>query len=103
MWSRSCREQWDARLSGESVFNICTGSGTSVLEGGRTVASLCSHDLAIRSRAEREGEIAHSYGDPTAAKRALGLGGFTELSIGLAATLAGWEGYATRGDAPKRC
>ena len=81
----------DARLSGEFVFNICTGSGTSVLEVARTIASLCGQDLAIRFRAQREGDIGHSYGDPTAAKQALGLGSSTELKIGLAATLA-WLG-----------
>jgi UDP-glucose 4-epimerase len=81
----------DARLSGEPVFNICTGTGTSVLEVARTAASLCGRDPAIRFRAERGGEIAHSYGDPTAAKQALGLGSFTELRTGLAATLA-WLG-----------
>jgi UDP-glucose 4-epimerase len=79
------------RLSGEPVFNICTGSGTSVLEVARTIASLCGQDLAIRFRPEREGEIGHSYGDPTAAKQALGLGSSTELRVGLAATLA-WLG-----------
>jgi UDP-glucose 4-epimerase len=78
----------DARLSGEPVFNICTGHATSLLELARTIASLCGQHLAIRFRPEREGDIAHSYGDPTAAMQVLGLGRSTELSIGLAATLA---------------
>ena len=82
----------DTRLPGEPVFNICTGGATSVLELAQTVASLCGRDLAIRFRATREGEVAHSYGDPTAARQALGLGSPTELRIGLAATLAWLEG-----------
>jgi UDP-glucose 4-epimerase len=81
----------DARLSGERVFNICTGSATSVLDLAQTIASLCDQDLAIRFRAARDGEIRHSYGDATAAKQALGLGSSTELRAGLAATLASLE------------
>ena len=78
----------DTQLSGEAVFNICTGTATSVLELAQTIASLCNTDLAIRFRAVREGEISHSYGDATTAKLALRLGNFTELRAGLAATLA---------------
>jgi UDP-glucose 4-epimerase len=77
----------DTRFSGEPVFNICTGDATSVLELAQTIASLCDKDLAVHFRAAREGEIRHSYGDPTAAKQALRLGNSTELSAGLAATL----------------
>ena len=78
----------DTQLSGEPVFNICTGNATPVLELAQTIASLCNTDLAIRFRAVREGEISHSYGDATTAKLALRLGNFTELRAGLAATLA---------------
>jgi UDP-glucose 4-epimerase len=81
----------DTQLSGEPVFNICTGSATSVLELAQTIASLCNKDLAIRFRAAREGEITHSCGDATTAKLALGLGSSTELRAGLAATLAWLE------------
>lgn len=82
----------DARLRGASVFNICTGRATSLLELARTIASLCDQPLAIRFRPERAGDIAHSCGDPTAAKQALELGRSTELRIGLAETLAWLEG-----------
>jgi len=82
----------DARLSGEQVFNICTGNATSVLELVQTIASLCSQELAIRFRSPREGEIRHSYGDPAAAKQALGLSSFTELRAGFAAILAWLKG-----------
>jgi UDP-glucose 4-epimerase len=77
----------DTRPSRESVFNICSGRATSVLELAQTIASLCDQNLSIHYRAAREGEIRHSYGDPTAAKQALGLGSATELRAGLAATL----------------
>jgi UDP-glucose 4-epimerase len=82
----------DARLSGEPVFNICTGRATSVLALAQTIASHCGRDLSMRFRPPREGEIRHSYGDPTAASQALGLGSSTELRVGLAATLAALNG-----------
>jgi UDP-glucose 4-epimerase len=78
----------DTRLSGAPVFNICTGCGTSVLELASIIASLCNQNLPIRFKPERAGDIGRSYGDPTAATQALGLGGPTELRTGLAATLA---------------
>jgi UDP-glucose 4-epimerase len=78
----------DTQLSGEPVFNICTGNATPVLELAQTIASLCNKDLAIWFRAAREGEIGNSYGDPTTAKLTLRLGNFTELRAGLGATLA---------------
>ncbi len=81
----------DARLSGGPVLNICTGHATSVLGLARTIASLCGQHLAIRFRPGRDGDIAHSYGDPTAGRQALGLGTSTELRFGLAATLAWLE------------
>lgn len=84
----------DARLSGARVFNVCTGHGTSVLELARTIASLCGTTPQIHFRPQRPGDIKHSCGDPTAARRALGLGAPTELSVGLAATLASLEELA---------
>ena len=81
----------DTRLSGQPVFNICTGRATSVLDLAQIIANLCGQELAIRFQPAREGEVTHSYGDPTAAKQALGLGGPTKLRIGLAATLAWLE------------
>jgi UDP-glucose 4-epimerase len=82
----------DARLAGAHLFNVCTGRGTSVLEVARTIASLCGKDVPIRFRPGREGEVRHSYGNPTAARLVLGLGTPTELRTGLAATLAFLEG-----------
>jgi UDP-glucose 4-epimerase len=82
----------DSRLPEAPIFNICTGRGTSVLELARTIADRCGQDLEIRFRPEREGEIKHSCGDPTAARQVLGIGGPTELRTGLAATLAWLEG-----------
>jgi nucleoside-diphosphate-sugar epimerase len=82
----------NTRLSGERVLNICTGKATSVLNLAQTIANLCGQDLAIRFRPPRKGEITHSYGDPTDAKQTLGITSYTELRIGLSATLARLEG-----------
>ena len=90
----------DTQMSGEPVFNICTGNATSVLELAQTIASLCNKDLAIRFRAAREGEIRHSYGDANTAKLALGLANSTVLGAGLAATLD-WLAMDTSGFAPE--
>jgi UDP-glucose 4-epimerase len=72
-------------MSDAPVFNICTGQRTSVLELARAIATLGGGGLEIRFRPERGGEVRHSCGDPTAARRALGLGEPTELTTGLAA------------------
>ena len=82
----------NTRLSGERVLNICTGKATSVLNLAQTIANLCGQDLAIRFQPPRKGEVTHSYGDPTDAKHALGVTSYTELRIGLSATLARPEG-----------
>jgi hypothetical protein len=58
------------------------------LELAHTIAGICRQNLEISFRPERRGEIGHSRGNPTAARRALGLGKPTELRVGLAATLA---------------
>lgn len=84
----------DTQLAGALAFNICTGRAVSVLELAQTVASLCGQDLSIHLRAARDGEIKHSYGDPTLAKEALGLPDPTDFKIGLAATLAWLRGMS---------
>jgi UDP-glucose 4-epimerase len=81
-----------AGLTGASVFNVCTGRSTSVLELARTIASLSGKDPEIRFGPERKGDGRHSYGDPTAARQVLGVGPYIDLRIGLAETLAWLEG-----------
>ena len=78
-------------MSDAPVFNICSGQRTSVLELARAIATLGGGGLEIRFRPERGGDVRHSCGDPTAARRALGLGVPTELTTGLAA-IVDWRG-----------
>jgi UDP-glucose 4-epimerase len=94
----------DAPPTGAPVFNVCTGRGTSVRELAELIGRLSGRDPAIRLRPRRDGEIEHSRGDPTAMRRAFALGEPTDLTTGLARTLASLDeapGYAnTRSPSP---
>jgi UDP-glucose 4-epimerase len=78
----------DAPPTGAPVFNVCTGRATSVRELAQLIGRLSGRVPEIRLRPGRDGEIEHSRGDPTAARRAFGLGEPTDLTTGLAQTLA---------------
>jgi UDP-glucose 4-epimerase len=69
------------------VFNICSGRQTTVVELAETIAELCRTELKIRHRPRRAGEVLHSLGDCSAARRQLGLAAPTELHLGLQLTL----------------
>jgi UDP-glucose 4-epimerase len=75
------------RRSGAAVFNICSGRQTSVLELARTIAELCGREAEIRHHPWRDGEIIHSCGDFSAARRHLFLPVPVGLRAGLCATL----------------
>lgn len=70
------------------VFNICSGTQISVLALARLIADMCGREPEIRFRPARPGEIVHSRGDCTLARRALALPDPVDLRSGLAATLA---------------
>jgi len=78
----------DARLAGDHVFNVCTGRATSVLELAHTIARLCHTTPEILPKPERRGEVRHSQGDPTLARRVLGAEASTSLEVGLRIILA---------------
>jgi UDP-glucose 4-epimerase len=80
----------DERSAGSSVFNVCTGRGTSVLELARTIASLCSESLRSGSDRGAWGYQAFLWRHNCCAA-GTGLGTSTELRAGLAATLAWLE------------
>jgi len=65
------------------VFNVCTGTPTSVLDLARTIADLAGTTLNMRHLAPRAGEIRHSIGNPQRARAALGLGEPLPLRAGL--------------------
>ena len=70
-----------------AVYNICSGTATSVLELARSIGEVCGRRPEMRFRPPRSGEIAHSRGDGTLAHDRLGLKTPVELRFGLAATL----------------
>jgi UDP-glucose 4-epimerase len=56
-----------------SVFNVCTGIATSVLDLAHVIADLAGTKLDARHGPARAGEIRHSTGVPALAHNALGL------------------------------
>jgi UDP-glucose 4-epimerase len=69
------------------VFNVCTGTPTSVLDLARTIAELAGTTPDVRHRAPRAGEIRHSTGAPHRLRAAFGLGDPVPLRVGLRAVL----------------
>ncbi|HEX9837657.1 MAG TPA: NAD-dependent epimerase/dehydratase family protein [Alphaproteobacteria bacterium] len=72
---------------GAQVFNVCTGTATSVLDLARTIGELAGHRPEIRHDSPRAGDIRVSIGDPRRATRALGVAATTALADGLGRTL----------------
>ncbi len=75
--------------AGASVFNVCTGIPTSVLDLARTIAEFAGTVSDISHKPPRAGEIRHSTGSPTLARAALSLTDPVALRSGLARVLAG--------------
>jgi UDP-glucose 4-epimerase len=65
------------------VFNVCTGTPTSVLDLACAIADLAGTTPDIRHAAPRAGEIRHSLGVPHRARAAFGLGEPMPLRDGL--------------------
>ncbi|WP_428491340.1 NAD-dependent epimerase/dehydratase family protein [Rhodopila sp.] len=76
------------------VFNVCTGTATSVEALARLVADLTGHPLDVETAPPRAGEIRHSVGLPTLANSILRLADRVPLRTGLADVLAWINGSA---------
>ena len=72
---------------GASVFDICTGKGTTVRALAETMADLYRTELVAYHRPARSGEVRVSIGDPRRAAEQLGFRAATALADGLAITL----------------
>jgi len=70
------------------VFNVCTGTGTRIIELARTIAQVRGVPFAPRYITSRIGDVRMSIGDPRKARRDLGFSAKIELAQGLAQTLA---------------
>ncbi|MBS0561613.1 MAG: NAD-dependent epimerase/dehydratase family protein [Proteobacteria bacterium] len=84
---------------GAPVFNVCTGTGTSIRTLAETIAALCGRRPQLVFRPERGGEIRRSVGSPDLARASLGLPLPTPLREGLGAVLRWAEagGFAAPG------
>lgn len=70
------------------VFNVCTGTPSSLHDLVAALSAAGGHDLAVEHGPARTGDIRHSYGDASRTTAALGIRAETSLQDGLAATLA---------------
>ena len=76
------------------VFNVCSGTPTSIEALARLIADLAGRKLDAATAAPRAGEIRHSVGVPEFANRILGLSERVPLRTGLANVLAWINGSA---------
>jgi UDP-glucose 4-epimerase len=77
-----------AAVPSASVFNVCTGKPTSVLDIATTLAEVAGCRADIQHGPSRAGDIRISVGDPSAAQAALGVTAAVSLRDGLASTCA---------------
>jgi len=75
------------RPQAASVFNVCTGEATSVSDLARVIGGLARKNPDVTHMPPRAGEIRHSLGDPSEARRVLGLGKTVALRDGLVTVL----------------
>jgi len=70
-----------------SLYNVCTGRSTSVVDLAQTIAGLCGLRAEITFAPPRAGEIRVSLGSPDRLKIELGVACDTDIADGLRATL----------------
>jgi UDP-glucose 4-epimerase len=70
-----------------SIFNVCTGKGTTIEALAKKIAALYRTELVAYHRPARSAEVRVSIGDPRRAAERLGFKATTGLAKGLAATL----------------
>ena len=76
------------------VFNVCTGTATSIEALARLIADLTANPLDVETAPPRAGEIRHSVGAPNLANSILRLPQRVKLRTGLADVLAWITGSA---------
>jgi UDP-glucose 4-epimerase len=69
------------------VFNVCTGTGTTVQALAEKIAALCRTEFIAYHRPARSSEVRISIGNPHQAAKELGFEARTALADGLAMTL----------------
>ncbi len=76
------------KSSKTEVFNVCSGTPISINALARYVCKVLGKDLEIVHVAAREGDVLHSYGDPTKAQKLLGFNVRVDFEDGLDRFLA---------------
>jgi UDP-glucose 4-epimerase len=64
--------RWMAGRCGCEVFNLGTGTGTSVLEVIAAFSRACGHEVPYRIEGRRAGDVAANYADASKAAREMG-------------------------------
>jgi UDP-glucose 4-epimerase len=77
-----------AAVRGPTVYNVCTGSPTSVRRLAEAIAALSGAPPRLRFDGARVGDIRVSIGDGAKAKRELDFRSTTPFEEGLRSTLA---------------
>lgn len=80
-----------------AIYNVCTGTQTSIQQLARMLCSLCGKAVEIRHAAARKGDIRSSVGNPERAIRHLGVRARTALADGLKQILARQCGATSSG------
>ena len=75
------------RDAGAEVFNVCTGSGTTVVALAQLIARVVGVEAEIAFLPARVSDVRYSVGDPAGAVRALGFTATTAIETGLDATM----------------
>lgn len=65
------------------VFNVCRGRAISIHDLATMMLSLSQKNLTLEKKKEKTGDIRHSLGDPTLAKKELGFTANTSMEEGL--------------------
>ena len=73
----------DKKLEKASIFNVCTGVDTSINELAEAIFKLCDKPSHIQYEPERRGDIHQSLGNPTLARKHLGIQANIPLVEGL--------------------
>jgi UDP-glucose 4-epimerase len=87
---------------GSRVFNVCTGTATSVLRLAQLIAELCNVAPEIEFQPARPGDIRVSLGAPNQAETQLGERARVDIRDGLMQTLAWMAEEGFKGAQPGR-
>ena len=89
----------DRARSEAEVYNVCTGSATSVHDLVVSLGALTGTEPVVQHGPSRAGDIRRSIGNPTRARAALGLTADTQIRDGLRKLIESTPGSGAHGEA----